>query len=91
VGDQSLREFESDPKRLALLAEILMEHYPADHSVTVYEAATLPVGRPKIDIMPLRALRDAEVSQQSTLFIPPYGEPVICPERLARLNATRGA
>jgi len=90
VGDQSLREFESDPKRLALLAEILMEHYPPDHPVTVYEAATLPVGRPKIDIIPLRTLRDAEVSQTSTLFIPPFGDPVVCPKRLARLNATRG-
>jgi uroporphyrin-III C-methyltransferase len=90
VGDQSLREFEPNPKRIGLLAEILMEHYPPDHAVTIYEAATLPVGRPKIHVMPLRALRDAEVTQQSTLFIPPLSDPVICPERLAKLNATLG-
>jgi uncharacterized protein YabN with tetrapyrrole methylase and pyrophosphatase domain len=88
VGDQSLREFEPNPKRIGLLAEILMEDYPPDHAVTIYEAATLPVGRPKIHIMPLRSLHEAEVTQQSTLFIPPLSDPVVCPERLAKLNAT---
>jgi uncharacterized protein YabN with tetrapyrrole methylase and pyrophosphatase domain len=91
VGDTTFRVFESDPARVRLLAEALMEHYPADHPVTVYEAATLPVTRPMIQTVTLAALHTARLSQQSTLVIPPLAAPTISPERLARIEALREA
>ena len=33
---------------LTMLADILSEHYPGDHELIIYEAATLPICEPKI-------------------------------------------
>jgi uncharacterized protein YabN with tetrapyrrole methylase and pyrophosphatase domain len=90
VADQSLLEFESDPRRIRLLADVLMQDYPPDHVVTVYEAATLPMSHPTLQRVRLDALHQARVTQQSTLVVPPVSGPTICPERLARLQATLG-
>jgi Protein containing tetrapyrrole methyltransferase domain and MazG-like (predicted pyrophosphatase) domain len=56
---------------LALLTDTLLEKYPADHEVTIYEAAVIPVCDPVILRVPLRALADSAVSVLSTLYIPP--------------------
>jgi uncharacterized protein YabN with tetrapyrrole methylase and pyrophosphatase domain len=90
VADQSLLEFESDPRRIQLLADVLMEQYPPDHMVTVYEAATLPIAGPIVQTVELQLLPQARITQQSTLFVPPVSSPAICPERLATLRAVLG-
>ena len=87
VGDTSLLEFSSDPRRLKILAEVLMEMYPRDHVVTVYEAATLPITPSVIDRFPLSALHEAKVSQASTLYVPPRGRPRADPKRIALFAA----
>lgn len=87
VGDRTLKVFESDPNRVAVLAEVLMESYPSDHLVTVYCAATLPVGEPDVQTLPLNRLHEAEITQESTLIVPPLGEAHPSPERLALLQA----
>ena len=56
---------------LGVLAERLLETYPADHEVVVYEATTLPVVPPKILHLPLSALAEADVTAISTLYVPP--------------------
>ena len=56
---------------LGVLAERLLETYPAVHEVVVYEATTLPVVPPKILRMPLSALAGADVTAISTLYVPP--------------------
>ena len=58
---------------LRLLVEILARDYPREHEVIVYEAAQLPVCRPKILRVALAALPGAEVSGFSTLLVPPWG------------------
>jgi uncharacterized protein YabN with tetrapyrrole methylase and pyrophosphatase domain len=83
TGDLSFKMFESDPKRLQLLADVLMEDYPPFHPVTVYEAATLPVTQPKLEILPLANLAAAKASQQSTLYVPPLTAPKADPTRVA--------
>lgn len=87
VGDRTLRVFESDARRLDILAEVLMQDYPADHQVTIYSAATLPVSRPNIQTVALHELSTANVTQESTLYVPPLCAPAPCPERLALLKA----
>ncbi|MCX7357276.1 MAG: SAM-dependent methyltransferase [Alphaproteobacteria bacterium] len=91
VGDRTLRVFESDPRRIALLAEVLMEDYPADHQVKVYGAATLPIGEPQVQTLPLSRLAEAEITQESTLIVPPVGEAKASPQRLALIEARLAA
>ena len=87
AGDRTLRVLDSDPRRIRVLAEVLMQTYPADHLVTVYEAATLPTTQAKIEQVRLQELHTVPASQESTLYVPPLSEPQPCPERLALLDA----
>src|SRR3546814_15956327 len=57
-----------------LLVERLAEDYPADHVVTLYEAATLPIMAPRMERMPMSKLVDADLQLQTTLVIPPARE-----------------
>lgn len=58
---------------LRVLAETLLESYPGDHEVIVYEAARFPACMPTIDRLALRELADASVGVMSTLYVPPAG------------------
>ncbi len=60
-----------EPRGLEVLAERLLETYPADHEVVVYEATTLPVVPARILHLPLSALAGADVTAISTLYVPP--------------------
>lgn len=71
VADRSLEQLNADPRRTAVLRDALLEFYPADHPVTLYEAATLAVGKTRIDTVPLRDLDKVESRQETTLYIPP--------------------
>ena len=39
--------------------------------MTLYEAATLPIGAPRMESLPLARLMDAELRMQTTLVVPP--------------------
>jgi uncharacterized protein YabN with tetrapyrrole methylase and pyrophosphatase domain len=69
----------------------VMEDYPADHQVTVYCAATLPVGEPHVQTLPLNRLAEAEITQESTLIVPPLGVAKASPQRLALIEARLAA
>jgi hypothetical protein len=61
------------PEVLRVLVEVLVRHYPRGHEVVVYEAAQLPVCRPRVLRVALDDLPAAEVSGFSTLLVPPWG------------------
>lgn len=71
AGDLSVARFSTNQQRLALLVELLSEQYPADHQVVLYEACTLPVGKPRMDRIRLAELPQAELYLHTTLVIPP--------------------
>lgn len=71
AGDRSLRRFDTDAARLALLVARLAEDYPVDHAGILYEAATLPIQSPRIEPVTLRALPDARLGMATTLVLPP--------------------
>ena len=73
---------------LAMLADILAEHYPADHELIIYEAATLPLCEPKIEKVLLRELEFAKPTIISTLVVPSKGMPAYRQDRLAKLGLT---
>lgn len=90
-GDLSFKQLSPDARHLHLLAKALMEHYPPDHEVTIYEAATLPIGASRVEPMPLNSLRSAKVSQESTLYVPPMANKSTPSEsRLATLRDAQG-
>ncbi|CAB9494910.1 Protein with tetrapyrrole methyltransferase and pyrophosphatase domains [Alteromonas macleodii] len=73
---------------LAMLADILAEHYPEDHELIIYEAATLPLCEPKIERVLLRELEFATPTLISTLVVPSKGMPAYRQDRLAKLGLT---
>jgi uncharacterized protein YabN with tetrapyrrole methylase and pyrophosphatase domain len=56
---------------LRVLMEVLLQDYPADHEVVIYEASQIPVCQPKILRIPLRELATADVTVATTLYVPP--------------------
>ena len=73
---------------LAMLTDILSEHYPDDHELIIYEAATLPLCEPKIQKVLLRELPFAKPTLISTLVVPSLGMPAYRQDRLAKLGLT---
>ena len=85
AGDRSFRRFATAPAYRQLLVDLLALDYPLDHPCTVYEAATLPISRPRIDIVPLRDLAGVPLSMASTLVLPPCRPMTPNPDMLARI------
>ena len=71
AGDQSLARFSTGDAYRQILVDILARDYPLDHEVTIYEAATLPIHRPRIERIALRDLASATVDLHVTVVIPP--------------------
>jgi uncharacterized protein YabN with tetrapyrrole methylase and pyrophosphatase domain len=76
IGEQGYR---NDPNAwnregVRILAGVLLEEYPADHIVTIYEAARYVCFGPTIHNVRLDELSCAQISAISTLYVPPYGE-----------------
>lgn len=71
AGDRTVRRFSTGPAYRHLLVERLAEDYPADHVVTLYEAATLPITVPRMEQLPLSQLVGVELHLQTTLVVPP--------------------
>jgi len=71
VGDRSLGRLSTGPEHRRLLLRQLATHYPPDHGVILYEAASHALEQARIDHLRLGDLPEARVSQKSTLVIPP--------------------
>lgn len=71
---------------LAVLSEVLLEHYPPEHPVVIYEASTLPISGPKIETSALSALSQAPVTALSTLWIEPLPDREVDIDILKRLH-----
>ena len=71
AGDPTLARFGTGAAHRKVLLEVLSHDYPVDHFVTIYEAATLPLAPPRIELIRLNELVGADLTGQSTLVIPP--------------------
>lgn len=74
---------------LQLLTDVLLKHYPQQHQIILYEAATFPVCEPKIEKLSLIDLPSAKPSLISTLVIPALGLPDYDEDKLAKLGLTK--
>ncbi|WP_394129109.1 SAM-dependent methyltransferase [Shewanella maritima] len=85
VGDTSLSRKTTGQAHRALLVELLMQHYPPEHAVTLYEAAVLPIDKVRQQTLTLNELPNAVIHQHTTLVIPPAIDMKENQEILARL------
>lgn len=76
IGDvNASRDGRPDERRrregLRILADVLLEHYPAGHQGILYETSPLPLCEPSIRPVALAELPEAPVRFTSTLYVPP--------------------
>lgn len=71
AGDRSSARFSTGRAYRAVLVEVLERHYPREHDIIAYEAATLPTRKPRITRTTLSQLPVLELGMQTTLVIPP--------------------
>nr|WP_281347615.1 SAM-dependent methyltransferase [Marinicella rhabdoformis] len=71
AGDKSLKVFETSETKRQLLVDLLLETYPADHQVTLYECAVLPIEETWTLTVALKDLASQKMSMKTTLVIPP--------------------
>jgi uncharacterized protein YabN with tetrapyrrole methylase and pyrophosphatase domain len=87
AGDQSLARFSTGAAYRQVLIDVLARDYDLDHEAILYRAATLPVDRPRIEQIALRALPAADIDMHATLVIPPARALQPDEQTLARLAA----
>ena len=77
---------EPNYENMPLLVNRLLEAYPPEHEVTVYEASPYPIVAPVIERMPLHALATASITPLSTLYVPPASERPVDEELAEKLG-----
>lgn len=73
-GDLTCTRLHAERYGLQALLNKLLRWYPPNHEVILYEAAQLPIDAPRIELLPLRQLPDAQYREYTTLAIPPLDE-----------------
>jgi len=71
AGDKSLTKFSTGKAYRQVLVDLLLETYPADHEVILYQAKVLPIDTIRAEHIALSDLIDAELHMHTTLVIPP--------------------
>lgn len=87
AGDKSLEKFSTGKAYRQILVELLLETYPADHQVILYQAKVLPIDTMRAEHIALIDLADAELFMHTTLVIPPSEKMQPNQEILERLAA----
>lgn len=70
-------ERERDPRCLQILADRLADVYGPRHECVAYVASSYPGVAPRIDRFPIEDLPSAEISAETTLYVPLAAEPPI--------------
>ena len=71
AGDKSLAKFSTGTAYRQVLVDLLLEHYPSDHQVILYQAKGIAIDTVRADKILLSELVDAELFMHTTLVIPP--------------------
>jgi uncharacterized protein YabN with tetrapyrrole methylase and pyrophosphatase domain len=75
LGEWAYRRTSYDLSALPMLVRKLLEHYPAGHGATVYEAASAPGAESRITRTTLGELPGVALTPISTLYVPPLHAP----------------
>lgn len=71
AGDKSLAKYSTGSAYRQVLVDLLLETYPSDHQVILYQAKVLPIDTMRAEHIALVDLIDAELFMHTTLVIPP--------------------
>jgi hypothetical protein len=71
AGDKSLAKFSTGSAYRQVLVDLLLEDYPSDHQVILYQAKGIAIDTMRADKITLTELVDAELLMHTTLVIPP--------------------
>lgn len=71
AGDKSFAKFSTGRAYRQVLVDLLLEHYPSDHQVILYQAKGIAIDTMRADKIHLSELVDAELFMHTTLVIPP--------------------
>lgn len=71
AGDKSLTKFSTSAKYKQVLVDILLQTYPADFEVILYECAVLPIENTMIKKIKLSDFAETEMSLKTTAVFPP--------------------
>jgi uncharacterized protein YabN with tetrapyrrole methylase and pyrophosphatase domain len=80
---------EARPTGLSVLVERLLDLYPGDHEVTIYEASPYPGMDPEIETVQLARLSEDHVTALATLYVPPLEPAPLDVTALDRLGLPR--
>ncbi len=75
VGDETLTKFTPAKHGLEMLRDGLLDWYPQDHQVILYEATRLPIMPARIDYVSIDDLPKSDVQAITTLVIPAIATP----------------
>ncbi|NMP33216.1 hypothetical protein HII17_16810 [Thalassotalea sp. M1531] len=71
AGDRSLEKHNTGSAHRQILVELLLNTYPADHKVILYQAKVLPTDKIRSDEILLKDIVSADLFMHTTLVIPP--------------------
>jgi uncharacterized protein YabN with tetrapyrrole methylase and pyrophosphatase domain len=71
AGDRSLEKSSTGRKYRQVLVDLLLEYYPNDHQIILYQAKGIVIDTMRADKVLLSELVDAELFMHTTLVIPP--------------------
>jgi precorrin-6B methylase 1 len=77
VGDEGFNFGGYSRRNFPLLVERLLQFYPADHNLFVYDASTTHFLPPQIQRTTVGAVEASDLTGISTLYLPPVGTPPI--------------
>jgi uncharacterized protein YabN with tetrapyrrole methylase and pyrophosphatase domain len=75
AGDKSLAKFSIDSQYKQVLVDMLVEIYPENHEITLYECAVLPIEYARIEKIMLKDLAKIDISLKTTVVLPPLNKP----------------
>jgi tetrapyrrole methylase family protein/MazG family protein len=73
-------------QKLDILCGYLLNYYSENTLVCIYEAAVLPLQKPRIEWIKLQELKQVEIKPISTLYIPPIAQKAISKKYLELLG-----
>jgi hypothetical protein len=91
ADDPSLARLRPTSGYRRVLVDVLARDYALEHTIIIYQAATLPTHRARIERVALGSLPDVAVDPHATLVIPPASAPQLdlqIRQRLATLDKT---
>ncbi|TRY33143.1 SAM-dependent methyltransferase [Aliiglaciecola sp. M165] len=88
IGDFTYNKEKAEHPGLNVLRDRLLQSYPCDHEVIVYEASTIPVAKPRIEKVLLRNLGTVIPKGISTLVVPSLGLPEFDIDVMSKLDLT---